>query len=102
MCFLKSLAELDAAYESEKIAEKRQIRERKAAAGLFNWEVLLISTIQTFTFLCPLPILICIVASIGEKDMHKIKDFVYSIEMVVIWCSFSTFCSLDINGCFFG
>ncbi|KAB1204464.1 L-arabinokinase [Morella rubra] len=38
MCFLKSLAELDAAYESEKIAEKRQIRERKAAAGLFNWE----------------------------------------------------------------
>ncbi|KAK9946733.1 hypothetical protein M0R45_012180 [Rubus argutus] len=38
MTFLKSLAELDSAYESEKATEKRQIRERKAAAGLFNWE----------------------------------------------------------------
>ncbi|KAJ4848445.1 D-arabinose 1-dehydrogenase (NAD(P)(+)), partial [Turnera subulata] len=38
MSFLKSLGELDAIYESEKIAEKRQLRERKAAAGLFNWE----------------------------------------------------------------
>lgn len=44
MTFLKSLAELDSAYESEKATEKRQIRERKAAAGLFNWEVSLIST----------------------------------------------------------
>ncbi|XP_050216691.1 L-arabinokinase-like [Mercurialis annua] len=38
MSFLKSLAELDSVYESEKNAEKRQMRERKAAAGLFNWE----------------------------------------------------------------
>ncbi|KAB5513691.1 hypothetical protein DKX38_027597 [Salix brachista] len=35
--FLKSLAELDV-YDPEKNTEKRQIRERKAAAGLFNWE----------------------------------------------------------------
>ncbi|XP_004291219.1 PREDICTED: L-arabinokinase-like [Fragaria vesca subsp. vesca] len=38
MTFLKSLAELDSAYESEKATEKRRKRERKAAAGLFNWE----------------------------------------------------------------
>lgn len=44
MTFLKSLAELDSAYESEKATEKRQMRERKAAAGLFNWEVSFIST----------------------------------------------------------
>ncbi|KAG2699805.1 hypothetical protein I3760_07G206200 [Carya illinoinensis] len=36
--FLKSLAELDVVSESERTPEKRQIRERKAAAGLFNWE----------------------------------------------------------------
>lgn len=40
--FLKSLAELDAVNDSEKSGETR--RERKAAAGLFNWEVLLISS----------------------------------------------------------
>lgn len=34
--FLKSLAELDAVNDSEKSGETR--RERKAAAGLFNWE----------------------------------------------------------------
>lgn len=39
LTFLKSLAELDVDYESGKIPEKRQLRERKAAAGLFNWEV---------------------------------------------------------------
>ncbi|PQM34291.1 hypothetical protein Pyn_29605 [Prunus yedoensis var. nudiflora] len=38
MTFLKSLAELDSMYDSDKSAEKRQMRERKAAAGLFNWE----------------------------------------------------------------
>lgn len=38
MSFLKSLAELNSVYDSGK-AEKRQMRERKAAAGLFNWEV---------------------------------------------------------------
>ncbi|TXG62399.1 hypothetical protein EZV62_013762 [Acer yangbiense] len=36
--FLKSLTELDAVSDSEKNTEKRQIRERRAAAGLFNWE----------------------------------------------------------------
>ncbi|KAI4376369.1 hypothetical protein MLD38_014138 [Melastoma candidum] len=36
--FLKSLADLDPGYDSEKNSEKRQMRERKAAAGLFNWE----------------------------------------------------------------
>ncbi|XP_057959403.1 L-arabinokinase-like [Malania oleifera] len=36
--FLKSLAELDAVYDSGKSSERRQIRERMAAAGLFNWE----------------------------------------------------------------
>ncbi|KAG2691757.1 hypothetical protein I3760_08G021800 [Carya illinoinensis] len=36
--FLKSLAELDTAYESERNAEKHLMREHKAAAGLFNWE----------------------------------------------------------------
>ncbi|GKU87540.1 hypothetical protein SLEP1_g1930 [Rubroshorea leprosula] len=38
MAFLKSLADLDAVYDSGKNAEKRQMREHKAAAGLFNWE----------------------------------------------------------------
>lgn len=38
MNFLKSLVKLDAAYDSGKDTEKRKIRERVAAAGLFNWE----------------------------------------------------------------
>ncbi|KAJ8766051.1 hypothetical protein K2173_020567 [Erythroxylum novogranatense] len=38
MSFLKSLADLDTIYDSEKSTEKRQMRERKAAAALFNWE----------------------------------------------------------------
>ncbi|CAN0859232.1 ARA1 [Linum grandiflorum] len=38
MSFLKSVAELDEINEYEKNSEKRQMRERKAAAGLFNWE----------------------------------------------------------------
>ncbi|CAA0814952.1 L-arabinokinase [Striga hermonthica] len=38
MSFLKSLSELDAALDSVKSPEKNQRRERKAAAGLFNWE----------------------------------------------------------------
>ncbi|CAI0438813.1 unnamed protein product [Linum tenue] len=38
MSFLKSMAELDAINEYEKNSEKRQMRERKAAAGLFIWE----------------------------------------------------------------
>ncbi|KAM7459710.1 hypothetical protein LguiA_036704 [Lonicera macranthoides] len=38
MSFLKSLAELDDVYDSVKNTEKRQIRERMAAASLFNWE----------------------------------------------------------------
>ncbi|KZV31706.1 L-arabinokinase-like, partial [Dorcoceras hygrometricum] len=36
--FLKSLSELDVVHDSGKGTEKRQIREQKAAAGLFNWE----------------------------------------------------------------
>ncbi|XAR57680.1 L-arabinokinase [Bertholletia excelsa] len=36
--FLKSLAELDAVYDSGKSVEKRWMRERMAAAGIFNWE----------------------------------------------------------------
>lgn len=36
--FLNILAELDVGYDSEKSPEKRLIRERKAAATLFNWE----------------------------------------------------------------
>ncbi|EXC32767.1 hypothetical protein L484_019881 [Morus notabilis] len=38
LTFLKSLAELDVDYDSGKSTEKRQLRERKAAAGVFNWE----------------------------------------------------------------
>lgn len=38
MSFLRSLAELDAVYDYEKNTEKHHVRERKAAAGLFNWE----------------------------------------------------------------
>ncbi|XP_058068458.1 L-arabinokinase-like [Magnolia sinica] len=38
MAFLRSLAGLDAGLDSGKNAEKRQLRERIAAAGLFNWE----------------------------------------------------------------
>lgn len=44
MSFLNSLAELDTVYDAEKKTEKRQMRERKAAAGLFNWEVYIISS----------------------------------------------------------
>ncbi|KAG5414384.1 hypothetical protein IGI04_001951 [Brassica rapa subsp. trilocularis] len=36
--FLKSLAKLDAIHDSEKGMEKKTMRERKAAGGLFNWE----------------------------------------------------------------
>lgn len=39
MNFLKSLSELDAFLNYGKSHGKRQIREQKAAAGLFNWEV---------------------------------------------------------------
>lgn len=38
MSFLKSLAELDTVHDTGKNTEKRQMRERMAAAGLFNWE----------------------------------------------------------------
>ncbi|OMO91093.1 hypothetical protein COLO4_18626 [Corchorus olitorius] len=38
MSFLNCLVELDNVYVAEKNSEKRQMRERKAAAGLFNWE----------------------------------------------------------------
>nr|GEV48794.1 L-arabinokinase-like [Tanacetum cinerariifolium] len=38
MNFLRSLAELDASNDTEKTTEKHLLRERKAAAGLFNWE----------------------------------------------------------------
>lgn len=40
MSFLRSLAELDALHDSVKNTEKQYMRERKAAAGLFNWEVI--------------------------------------------------------------
>ncbi|CAH2078916.1 unnamed protein product [Thlaspi arvense] len=36
--FLKSLAKLDAIHDSENSMEKKTMRERKAAGGLFNWE----------------------------------------------------------------
>lgn len=39
MSFLKSLVELDIIKDSDRTPEKFQMRERKAAAGLFNWEV---------------------------------------------------------------
>ncbi|KAH9305866.1 hypothetical protein KI387_010270 [Taxus chinensis] len=38
MTFLKSLASLDFDFSSNEITEKRLVRERLAAAGLFNWE----------------------------------------------------------------
>ncbi|KAJ4707647.1 L-arabinokinase-like [Melia azedarach] len=38
VAFLKSLAELDTINDSERTSEKRYMRERKAAAGLFDWE----------------------------------------------------------------
>ncbi|KAL6985073.1 D-arabinose 1-dehydrogenase (NAD(P)(+)) [Sarracenia purpurea var. burkii] len=38
MAFLKSLVELDAAYDSGKNTEKHLIREHMAAASIFNWE----------------------------------------------------------------
>lgn len=41
MSFLRSLAELDVVYDSVNNTEKHHVRERKAAAGLFNWEVLI-------------------------------------------------------------
>lgn len=37
--FLKSLAKLDAVHDPENSMEKKTMRERKAAGGLFNWEV---------------------------------------------------------------
>ncbi|CAN1324153.1 ARA1 [Linum perenne] len=37
MSFLKSMVELDEINEYEKNSEKRQMRERKAVVGLFNW-----------------------------------------------------------------
>ncbi|XP_076907882.1 L-arabinokinase-like [Bidens hawaiensis] len=38
MSFLRSLAELNVVNDSEKNTEKHNVRERKAAAGIFNWE----------------------------------------------------------------
>lgn len=40
LSFLRSLAELGVVYDPEKNTEKHNVRERKAAAGIFNWEVL--------------------------------------------------------------
>ena len=40
--FLKSLVELDAVDDSGKTTEKHRMRERKAAAALFNWQVFFI------------------------------------------------------------
>ncbi|OVA14986.1 GHMP kinase N-terminal domain [Macleaya cordata] len=42
--FLRSLAELDIEHDSGKGTEKFNMQERIAAAGLFNWEVLFISS----------------------------------------------------------
>lgn len=42
--FLNNLVELDAVYEPGNHTEKRRIRERMAAAGIFNWEDELIVT----------------------------------------------------------
>lgn len=39
MSFLQGLSELDEVNDSGKNTEKRHIRERVAAATLFNWEV---------------------------------------------------------------
>lgn len=49
MSFLKNLAELDSVYDKGN-AEKRQMRERKAAAGLFNWEVAILLSLLLFPF----------------------------------------------------
>lgn len=49
MSFLKSLVELDIIKDSDRTPEKFQMRERKAAAGLFNWEVELPIT-KSFSF----------------------------------------------------
>lgn len=55
--FLKSLSELDAVLDSGKSAEKLQIRERKAAGRLFDWEVSFSSfNLPNFVFL----ILLCL------------------------------------------
>ena len=37
--FLNNLVDLDAVYDSGKNTEKHWMRERMAAAGIFNWEV---------------------------------------------------------------
>jgi L-arabinokinase len=57
------LAELDALHVSEKSGEKRQMRERKAAAGLFNWEVLLIST-KNYSYFSTTPPMTDLIGSI--------------------------------------
>lgn len=54
MSFLRSLAELDASNDTEKTTEKHLVRERKAAAGLFNWEVLLFLSLTFFLLFCKL------------------------------------------------
>lgn len=69
--FLKSLDELDAVYDSKNNTEKRQMREHKAAAGLFNWEVSFISTRSCcwliyliFALVCLLLIAMCKIITI--------------------------------------
>ena len=51
MSFLKSLAELNTLSDSGKNAEKRQMRERMAAANLFNWQVSYIKIFFSWEFL---------------------------------------------------
>lgn len=51
MTFLKSLVELDAVKDSGKNTEKHWMRERMAAAGIFNWEVLFAIQLNSLHFL---------------------------------------------------
>lgn len=78
--FLKSLAGLDSINGSIKNTEKRQMRERKAAAGLFNWEVLILLHPHT-----PPPAFLC-------HEMCDAQNLVFRGSLSTSNCNTSKIC----------
>lgn len=68
--FLKSLSDLDVILDSGKSTEKLQKRERKAAAGLFNWEVFSLS----FNLFCIF--LLCTSDLIGIRLVNIVNSMI--------------------------
>ncbi|GFZ01077.1 arabinose kinase [Actinidia rufa] len=66
MTFLKSLVDLDAVFDSGKNTEKHWIRERMAAAGIFNWEVIKGKRVEKRFFVARAPGRLDVVGGIAD------------------------------------